>query len=368
MSQIRIAFEKLELSEKDGKTEFVAESLAAGKYNGFNIALEELQKAAPSWLGADVLLGHSDTIIGEITYSAIEDEKLIQKGTLDGSRIVSLIKAGKLKPSIGASSKFERRGDAGIFATDIKGDHLALVRKPACKSCTIKIAMSEALELAYKTVNDLPENIKTMMPVDAQDIFMKAFNSAMMGTCMDSQDLEACCMKVAWAAVKNAGYEKQGEKYIKMSGADESFIKSFSAGSGTEGNISMTEEELKAKYEAELKDLKLNHESEIKALNLKLESTEKALAGYKESEKLSLAEKLTGAELKLGKISQDKHTPRIEELKKLELSEIREKYILALEELSEKLKKGQGKVELGEQTDTKSPTLGSYDPIKKEWI
>lgn len=366
MSQLRIAFENLELSEKDGKTEFVA-SLPVGKYNGINITLEELQKAAPSWLGADVLLGHSDTIIGEISYSAIENEKLIQKGTLEGSRITSLVKAGKLKPSVGASSKFERRGE-GIFATDIKGDHLALVRKPACKSCTIRIAMSEALELVYKTTDDLPENIKTMMPADAQDVFMTAYNSAMMGTCKDSQDIEECCMKVAWAAVKNAGYEKQGKKYIKMSGEDETFIKSFRAGSGTEGIISMTEDELKTKHEIELKDLKLKHESEIKDLNLKLESTEKELARYKESEKLALAEKLTGAELKLGRISQDKHAIRIEELKKLELTEIREKYVLALEELSEKLKKGQGKVELGEQTETKVPTIGSYDPFKKEWI
>jgi len=170
MSQIRIPFEKFELSEINGVAQFSAESLVVGRYMGFNITLEELTKAAPLWLGADVLLGHSDTIIGEITYSALENGKLIQKGILDDPKAISLVKKGKLKPSIGASSKFERRQD-GIYAIDIKADHLALVRNPACKQCTIKIAMSEAKELGC-------EGEKWLTLSENPDTFIKSFRTA----------------------------------------------------------------------------------------------------------------------------------------------------------------------------------------------
>ncbi len=60
--------------------------------------------------------------------------------------------------------------------------------------------------MPYHTIDDLPEPVKNHLPKGAQEIYLKAFNSAW-HTYHNSADIEAICAKVAWTAVKKE-YEK----------------------------------------------------------------------------------------------------------------------------------------------------------------
>jgi cation transport regulator len=59
----------------------------------------------------------------------------------------------------------------------------------------------EPVSKPYSSNSELPKSVRNVLPAKAQTIFRKAFNSA-------SQYPEARRMKIAWAAVKNAGYHK----------------------------------------------------------------------------------------------------------------------------------------------------------------
>lgn len=67
--------------------------------------------------------------------------------------------------------------------------------------------------MPYNSTSDLPSGVRDHLPTHAQDIFKEAFNNAWeeyqkaddrRGN--DSQ--EEVAMKVAWSAVKKAGYQK----------------------------------------------------------------------------------------------------------------------------------------------------------------
>ena len=67
--------------------------------------------------------------------------------------------------------------------------------------------------MPYKSINELPESVKNVLPKHAQDIYKEAFNSARQEYADPSRrrsdaDREETAHKVAWAAVKKAGYEK----------------------------------------------------------------------------------------------------------------------------------------------------------------
>lgn len=67
--------------------------------------------------------------------------------------------------------------------------------------------------MPYKTINDLPESVQNVLPKHAQDIYKKAFNSAyeQYDTPEErrgNEDREEAAHKVAWSAVKKAGYHK----------------------------------------------------------------------------------------------------------------------------------------------------------------
>lgn len=64
----------------------------------------------------------------------------------------------------------------------------------------------------YESKEDLPAEVKESLPSEAQEIFIEAFNQACYEDDMDEEQAH----KVAWAAVKNAGYEKKGEGWSKM--------------------------------------------------------------------------------------------------------------------------------------------------------
>jgi cation transport regulator len=62
--------------------------------------------------------------------------------------------------------------------------------------------------MPYKTINDLPEKVRHVLPKHAQEIFLEAFNHAAAEYInpdtrrTKGEDLEVIAMKVAWSAVK----------------------------------------------------------------------------------------------------------------------------------------------------------------------
>lgn len=75
--------------------------------------------------------------------------------------------------------------------------------------------------MPYKATRDLPESVQKVLPDHAQTIYLAAFNSAYdqydkPSERRDDADREETAHKVAWSAVKKAGYEK---------GADEAWHK-----------------------------------------------------------------------------------------------------------------------------------------------
>jgi cation transport regulator len=71
--------------------------------------------------------------------------------------------------------------------------------------------------MPYKNVSDLPDGVKDNLPEKAQEIYMKAYNSAH-EEYKDPADrrghasLEETSAKIAWAAVKKK-YEKSDGKW-----------------------------------------------------------------------------------------------------------------------------------------------------------
>lgn len=67
--------------------------------------------------------------------------------------------------------------------------------------------------MPYTSINELPESVKHVLPKHAQDIYKEAFNSAYQEYADPSErrgdaDREETAHKVAWSAVKKAGYKK----------------------------------------------------------------------------------------------------------------------------------------------------------------
>lgn len=67
--------------------------------------------------------------------------------------------------------------------------------------------------MPYKNKSELPESVKNVLPEHAQDIYKEAFNSAYEqyedpDERRDDADQEEVAHRVAWSAVKKAGYEK----------------------------------------------------------------------------------------------------------------------------------------------------------------
>ena len=67
--------------------------------------------------------------------------------------------------------------------------------------------------MPYATNNDLPDSVKNALPADGQSIFRNAFNSS-----LEKDKDEEKANKIAWGAVKNAGFQKgEDGKWKKMS-------------------------------------------------------------------------------------------------------------------------------------------------------
>lgn len=66
--------------------------------------------------------------------------------------------------------------------------------------------------MPYKSNEELPENVRNVLPAHAQDIYREAFNSAYdeykdPGERRDNESQEEVAFRVAWSAVKQK-YEK----------------------------------------------------------------------------------------------------------------------------------------------------------------
>ena len=58
--------------------------------------------------------------------------------------------------------------------------------------------------MPYKSIEQLPEPVRHVLPSKAQHIFMEAFDAAY----FEHNHNELTAFKIAWSAVKRAGYRK----------------------------------------------------------------------------------------------------------------------------------------------------------------
>lgn len=70
--------------------------------------------------------------------------------------------------------------------------------------------------MPYSSIDDLPDPIQVNLPKHAQEIFMKAFNSAYERLKSDESEVRA--FKVGWAAVKKR-YEKRDGRWRRKRAA-----------------------------------------------------------------------------------------------------------------------------------------------------
>lgn len=75
--------------------------------------------------------------------------------------------------------------------------------------------------MPYKTINELPKNVKDVLPDHAQDIYKEAFNSAFEEykrpqDRRDDSDREVTAHKVAWSAVKKSYVKGDDDKWHKQ--------------------------------------------------------------------------------------------------------------------------------------------------------
>jgi cation transport regulator len=75
--------------------------------------------------------------------------------------------------------------------------------------------------MPYSKNSELPDSVK-VLPAAAQSIFRKAFNSA-----EKQYDDEERAFKVAWAAVKKAGYKKEDGEWVKESDIEENLSEMY---------------------------------------------------------------------------------------------------------------------------------------------
>ena len=69
--------------------------------------------------------------------------------------------------------------------------------------------------MPYSSISELPDGVKNALPKHAQEIYKGAFNGAYEqykepSDRQEDLDREETAHRVAWAAVKKAGYEKAG--------------------------------------------------------------------------------------------------------------------------------------------------------------
>jgi cation transport regulator len=67
--------------------------------------------------------------------------------------------------------------------------------------------------MPYGSIDELPESIRSILPVEAQKIYRAVYNDADSGSCKDREDKEACCAAIAWSAVKKSFEKGEGGQW-----------------------------------------------------------------------------------------------------------------------------------------------------------
>lgn len=68
--------------------------------------------------------------------------------------------------------------------------------------------------MPYDANDDLPKPVREALPAGAQSVWRKAYNAA----AADGGD-EQKCARIAWAAVRNAGYTKTADGWVRKAGS-----------------------------------------------------------------------------------------------------------------------------------------------------
>ncbi|MCX8583341.1 MULTISPECIES: ChaB family protein [unclassified Gilliamella] len=73
--------------------------------------------------------------------------------------------------------------------------------------------------MPYQTRDDLPESVRHVLPVHAQDIFKEAFNSAIKEyqdpkKRRDNSSPEQVAFRVAWSAVEKLYHKDENGKWV----------------------------------------------------------------------------------------------------------------------------------------------------------
>jgi len=76
--------------------------------------------------------------------------------------------------------------------------------------------------MPYETINDLPPTLRRVLPKEAQEIYLKTFNSAFKeyGESVKrrfGEPLEEVAIKVAWSAVKKKYEKNDNGSWVKIS-------------------------------------------------------------------------------------------------------------------------------------------------------
>jgi cation transport regulator len=67
----------------------------------------------------------------------------------------------------------------------------------------------------YDRIEQLPDEIRSVLPAEAQRIFLEVFNSSYDGTCKGRNDRESCAMKIAWNAVGKGYKRTESGEWVK---------------------------------------------------------------------------------------------------------------------------------------------------------
>jgi cation transport regulator len=67
--------------------------------------------------------------------------------------------------------------------------------------------------MPYREIAELPDSVRSHLPVHAQEIYLAAFNNAW-GEYASRDDREVVAHKVAWSAVKRR-YAKTGNEWMR---------------------------------------------------------------------------------------------------------------------------------------------------------
>ncbi len=75
--------------------------------------------------------------------------------------------------------------------------------------------------MPYRSIGDLPDSVRNVLPKHAQEIYLASFNNAhkeyfsKKNRRNPEEDLESVCHKVAWSAVKAKYHKDKNENWVE---------------------------------------------------------------------------------------------------------------------------------------------------------